>query len=284
MGPTVAHSYADDGSYEVRLTVTNPDGLADTATTVVTVANAPPVLTSLSGPLDPVAVGTAVSVGAAFTDAGVLDTHTASVGWGDGSTTAAAVTQGPGAGTLGATHTYTSAGVYSVPVTLGDDDGGSATDAFQYAVAYDPSGGFVTGGGWIESPVGAYASDPSASGRASFGFVSRYRQGAQRPEGETQFRMRMADLTFHSELYDWLVVAGARAQFKGVGALNGESGYGFMLTAVDGQEPGGGGADRFRIKIWRLATEGVVYDNQRGSSDDAEPVTSLGGGQIQIHR
>ena len=82
---------------------------------------------------------------------------------------------------------------------------------------------------------------------------------------------------------DWLVVAGARATFKGVGTINEEGEYGFMVTAIDSQVPGGGEHDRFRIKIWDLATEVVVYDNQRGLDHDTNP-TILGGGNIVIHK
>jgi hypothetical protein len=39
---------------------------------------------------------------------------------------------------------------------------------------------------------------------------------------------------FHSETYDWLVVAGARAQFKGTGTINGTGNYDFLLTAIEG--------------------------------------------------
>jgi len=57
-----------------------------------------------------------------------------------------------------------------------------------------------------------------------------------------------------------------------------------MLTASDGEQPGGGGVDKFRIKIWNKdAGDGVVYDNQRGDSDDGEPTTEIGGGSIVIH-
>ena len=41
-----------------------------------------------------------------------------------------------------------------------DKDGGTDTIvASTYVVVYDPSAGFVTGGGWINSPAGAYAAD-----------------------------------------------------------------------------------------------------------------------------
>jgi hypothetical protein len=85
------------------------------------------------------------------------------------------------------------------------------------------------------------------------------------------------------------VVAGARGQFKGTGTINGADAYGFMLTAIDGQASGGGGADRFRIKIWDRSqsadgSAGVVYDNQMGAADDADPSTALGGGEIVIQK
>lgn len=50
-------------------------------------------------------------------------------------------------------------------------------------------------------------------------------------------------------------------------SINGFGDYGFMLTAVDGQIDGGGGVDKFRIKIWDKATESVIYDNQTGASE-----------------
>src|SRR5207249_3473602 len=129
-------------------------------------------------------------------------------------------------------------------------------------VVYDPSAGFVTGGGWITSPQGTYTPNPSLMGKASFGFTARYAKGASTPSGQTQFTFHAASMDFQSTSYQWLVVAGAKAQYKGVGTLNGRGGYGFLLTAIDGQLPGGGGSDTVRIKIWDQASGQVVYDNQ----------------------
>ncbi len=56
-----------------------------------------------------------------------------------------------------------------------------------------------------------------------------------------------------------------------------------MLTAIDGQINGGGGTDKFRMKIWRLSDEQIVYDNQMNGLDDAAPTTVIGGGSIKIH-
>ena len=90
-------------------------------------------------------------------------------------------------------------------------------------------------------------------------------------------------MNFHSNLYEWLVVAGARAQFKGTGTINGAGTFGFLLTAIDGQLPGGQGVDKFRIKIWDKIDDLVVYDNQLGAEDNGNNATELGGGNIVIH-
>jgi hypothetical protein len=40
-------------------------------------------------------------------------------------------------------------------------------------VIYDPSAGFVTGGGWFISPEGAYSQNTTLTGKANFGFISK---------------------------------------------------------------------------------------------------------------
>jgi hypothetical protein len=174
--------------------------------------------------------------------------------------------------------------VYTVTATVTDDDAGAAT-AQVMVVVYDPSAGFVTGGGRILSPAGAYAEDPALTGPATFGFVAKYQRGASAPVGQTEFQFQAGGFRFHSTSYAWLVVAGARAQFKGEGTVGGSPGYGFLLTAIDGAVNGGGGADRFRIKIWALGTEEVVYDNAAGALDDLDGASpqALAGGSIVIH-
>jgi hypothetical protein len=170
--------------------------------------------------------------------------------------------------------------VYTVSLTLTDSTGASATQSYRYAVVYDPSAGYVTGGGWIDSPAGAFAGNSSLACRATFGFVSQYKQGAGTPTGETQFQFTMGNLNFHSTSYDWLVVGGGKAKYKGVGTINGKGGYAFMITAVDGKN---GQPDQFRIKIWDQSSGSIVYDNQMGKDDDSYDGTAIGGGSIMIH-
>jgi hypothetical protein len=104
------------------------------------------------------------------------------------------------------------------------------------------------------------------------------------PTGDTEFQFHAAGFNFKSTVYEWLVIAGAKPS-TGSGTVNGAGNYGFMLTAIDGSVGGGGGIDKFRLKIWN--SSGVVYDNQVGSvdtSDVADPTTALGGGSIVIHK
>lgn len=176
------------------------------------------------------------------------------------------------------------AGVHSVCVRGSDGAQNQTVTCGPLLAVYDSSAGFVTGGGWILSPPGAFAPDPALTGKASFGFVAKYQNGAQTPSGDTQFQFQVANLKFKSTVYEWLVIAGARAQFKGSGTINGLGDYRFLLTAIDGEVSGGGGVDRFRIKIWDKDSGGVIYDNQPGKPDAGDDATALGGGSIIIHK
>lgn len=120
-------------------------------------------------------------------------------------------------------------------MSVTDDDAGSDMQPVM-VVVYDPSAGFVTGGGWINSPIGAYKAEASLSGKATFGFVSKYQKGASVPTGNTAFQFQVAGFEFYSTAYEWLVVnqGGTNAQFKGSGLINGAAdpngqAYKFML-------------------------------------------------------
>ena len=246
--------------------------------------NQPPVIENITAPLDPTIVNSTVPVTATFSDPDVTDTHTATWDWGDGNTESGVVSEANGTGTVSGSHAYATPGVYVVTLTVTDNHDASNTGIFQYVVVYDPGAGFVTGSGWIDSPAGAYTPDPSLTGKAHFGFVSRYQKGATLPNGQTDFQFKAGDLNFRSTAYDWLVIAGAKAQFKGAGTINGGGDYAFLLTVTDGQVTGGGNVDKFRFKIWDRASGTVIYDNQPGADDTANPSTILGGGSIVIHK
>ena len=176
---------------------------------------------------------------------------------------------------------FTEAGVYNLCVSGADSSGNTGPEECVYLAVYDSDGGFVTGGGWIMSPEGAYADDLSLTGKANFGFVSKYKKGATVPTGNTQFQFKAGNLNFHSDSYEWLVVnqAGTNAQYKGAGTINGDlapnsEAYKFMIWAKDDPDDN----DTFRIKIWwedDYDNETLVYDNGFDQP--------IGGGNIKIH-
>ena len=268
---SLSHQYIDDNPtgtpsdvYAIMLMVADDEGDAATTGTAVTVNNAAPAITATSGPTAALTLGAAATVNVSYTDAGSLDTHTATFTWDDGSTSTATCA----AGTCSATHTFAAAGVYGVSVTVADDDTGSASTTFNYVIVTDPSAGAVTGGGWIES----------AAGRATFNLGARYHNGAATPTGNTQLKINATKFDFSATSYDWLVVSGANAQYRGTGTVNGAGNYGFLVTVADGA------TDKLRVRIWDIATGTTVYDNSTGSDDlDAANPQPIGAGSINIH-
>jgi len=154
------------------------------------VNNAAPVCGDISAPVAPVQVNTPIAVSANFTDIGTHDTHTAIRDWGDDATSEGTVNETNGSRSVSGNHRYAIPGIYTIMLTFTDDDTGSCQSIFRYIVVYDPEGAFVTGGGWIDSPEGAYAPDPSLTGKANFGFNAKYKKGANEPIGNTEFQLR----------------------------------------------------------------------------------------------
>jgi hypothetical protein len=269
--------FADDGN-----------GGTDQTSFDLTVNNVAPSIEAIIAPADPVNINDQpLSFVVVFTDPAVLDDapYTCLIDYGDDSGAQVGTVSGD---TCVGSHTYTEAGVYAIDVTVTDKDGASASDQYQFVVIYDPDGGFVTGGGWIDSPAGAYVPDPALTGRATFGFVSKYKKGTPVPVGNTEFHFKAADLDFHSTSYDWLIIAGHKAMYRGTGTINGSGKYGFLLSAIDAALTPSTAVDLFRIKIWdKDAGDAVIYDNQvacADDADDADPCTEIGGGAIMIHK
>jgi hypothetical protein len=230
----------------------------------------PTALGSFTPLAGPVLIGTSVKMTIGFTGSAP---GTAVWNWNDGITSSATVV----GSTLTGSHVYAMPGVYTPTLTV-NSCGGSTSGSYEYVVVYDPNGGFITGSGWFNSPAGAYRPQPSLEGRVSFGFVSKYKKGTAIPDGRTEFLYRMGNLDFHSTAYEWLVISGTKGQYKGSGTINGTGNYGFILTAIDG----GKRPDRLRMKIWNKANNAVVYDNQFGAGDTADPTTVITGGSILI--
>jgi len=118
-GTNPTHTYTDNGTFTVTMTTTDSFGATSTASTTVTVTNAAPLITAFNVPTAQRTVGEQFIVNGTLTDAGAGDTHTATINWGDGSSTTLTATGGVFSGT----HAYAQPGSLTVSVTLSDDDG-----------------------------------------------------------------------------------------------------------------------------------------------------------------
>lgn len=119
-------TYGDNGTYTVRLRVTDGAGASDEDTTSVTVNNVAPTVTAPIVSPEPSVEAGAATASAGFSDLGTSDgPFTCTVDYGDGT--------GPVAGTVvgltcnGPAHVYADNGSYTVSASVTDKDGGTGS-------------------------------------------------------------------------------------------------------------------------------------------------------------
>jgi hypothetical protein len=286
----------DDGLFEVTLTSDDGSDAAFSDSALVTVGNAPPVL-SLTGP-DPwqlFRVNTPVDVTARFSDAGGNDSHTCSITWDDGTDTSFGA-----ADNCNRSHTFTRAGMFTMNVTVTDDDGASDS-ASVMVVVYDPFAGFANADGSLAAPAGSLTSSPDVAGEGWFHLTAKYYQPNDTvPKGAartwltgTGFRLD----TISDTSLEWLVVTpDGKIAAKGRGTVGGNAGYGFVFYGYDGCANGGAagcrpGPDQFRTVVWEGGAGShpgsyTLFDTSRGANYDvdlAAPKT-LTSGQLTVQK
>jgi len=283
---TLTPSITCNDDATVTATLTASDGINTPVASVTTleVGNVSPTAGVVSTSPTMIAVGGTINTSVTVNDVGTNDTHTASIDWDDTSTSAGTVTESSGSGTVSGSHVYTAPGVYTLSITISDDDGGQVVaTAFSYIVVYDPEGGHVRSTAHYDSPSGAYtpedSGDADVTGDASIGMEVQYdNAGSTVPSGHADFRFRLADLEMDSTGISWLVVENTltHAYFVGTGTVNGVSGYEFLVSVIDGSP------DRVRVRVWETSSGTVIYDNQYNAPVDTAPLTATSSGQIVI--
>jgi PKD repeat protein len=148
----VNHSYLDEGSYSAKLTVAD-DASSDTDDAVVTVRNVPPDIGGIAAPVETVRA-TPASFKVFATDPGPKDVLSVRWDFGDGSAgTGAAID-----------HAFATAGMYTVKVTVSDEDGGETSASRQVKVVAALAGVPDSYGRdfWLDFDSNAYADSTSA--------------------------------------------------------------------------------------------------------------------------
>jgi len=129
---SASHVYADNGVYTVVVTVTDNYRVSGSDSLVIKIDNVAPVVSGIPY-FTSLANVSFTKLLATFADPGAVDTHKATIGWGDGSVTPGQMSSGVVYGT----HRYTKPGLYVITITVKDDDGGVGKDTLKIQVT-DP--------------------------------------------------------------------------------------------------------------------------------------------------
>jgi len=119
----IRRAYPDNGSFTVKVCVTDNHGAVGCDDIIVRVQNLPPVVDA--GDDVATQVGQDVAFSGSFNDPGPRDTHEFGWDFGDGTSTS---------GTLTPAHSYAQAGSYTVTLQVTDDDGDVGTDTLTVQV------------------------------------------------------------------------------------------------------------------------------------------------------
>lgn len=188
------HTYVEEGSYNVTVTVTDVDNPKSTGTASSTAKVADAALTAT-----PACAGTSLQAYSAptaiFKDAaspfGTLSDFSASIDWGDTTVTSGVVT-GPNGGpyTVSGSHTYATTGTFTIKTTIVDVGGSKAvTSCTTLGFSFAPGGGaFVIGdkNSGISTPVTFWGAQWAKDNALSGGSAPRSFKGfAQSPTTPT---------------------------------------------------------------------------------------------------
>lgn len=240
---------------------TNGASLTSSASIVVKIDLTKPVTSNVVATPNPVIINTDVTITATVTDVGGSNVSSAEfqVDGGPFDNLAPVAPTAFGQSSVNvsltlpasATPLLQTTGVHSICVRgtdLADNIGDVQCVLF---AVYDPNGGFATGGGGANSPIGSDSANPNGSGPVTFAFNPKYLpNNSNVPAGDLEFHYNAGSIDFKSMGWDFLVVTnGNRGQAQGTGMLNGTSTCKFSLDAWDNSfQPGN--TDAFGLTIF----------------------------------
>jgi hypothetical protein len=272
--PRTTFTCNDDGVFRVRLQASDGVNGPVVRSALVTIRNVAPTL-ALAGPRpwQLFRKGVAVNVAAPFTDPGANDGHTCTVDWDDGSVETFAAIDG---GRCDRAHAFARAGMFTVEVSVVDDDGGRSA-ARVLVVSYDPEAGTASGNGWLD----AARSD-------AFAMLGGYPSAAATvPRGSLTFSRQSGLALASNDQLEWVVITpDHRIAFKGTGRLASGAPVGFVLYVHHGAP------EHVRVLIWDLAAGPIpdgatpLFDNSPGASFDLDRAAPppIAAGTINIAR
>jgi len=248
-----SHVYADNGVFTVTVTVIDDDGAENSDTFVATVHNVAPIVNA--GTDQGVEEGDTVSLDPAiFSDAGILDTHTASIDWGDGSPAeSGTVIESAGSGTVAGSHSYSEDGEYIVIVKVEDDDGDSQLDSFIVTVT-------------------------NAAPQVNAGNDQSVNEGDSVSLDPASFT-DPGILDTHTATIDWgdgsPVEAGSVSESEGSGTISGDHVYIdngiFTVTVIVTDDEGAAGSDSLTVTVANIAPVVIASTNQE--FDEGESIS-----------
>jgi hypothetical protein len=239
------HTYAEEGGYTVTTTLSDVDTPANTpaaATSTATVADA--ALTASGTTLSGVEGSGVSGVIANFSDANTLGSasdFTASIDWGDGTSSTGTVAGSGGSYTVSGSHTYAEAGSYTVTVAIADDGGSSASATSTVDVA--------------DAAIAATCSMPAISGPSFSGAVAGLSDGNSLGSA--------ADFTASIDWGDSASSPGAVTGSGGSYTVSGSHTYGssgaFTVTTSVTDDDGNTASTRCNVVVYVFAPGGGAF-------------------------
>jgi len=140
-------------------------------------------------------------------------------------------------------------GLYKIIATIDSDYYTAPPSEEAILAVYDPSGSFVTGGGWF-IPEGSTA-------KVNFGFKVKYKKDGTL-NGNLEIIDHSSGTNYKANDFTFLVISANKAYFSGNLEVDGEGLYSFTAVMEDNGSPGKDN-DRFSIDIL-MDGEHIVFD------------------------